>query len=382
MHIMIITGEASGDLYGSLLAREILSFAPETRLTGVGGPEMAKSGVELFLNIDDLSIVGLWEAVMQLPKLRNALVMTRKMIETQAPDLLVLIDYPGFNLRIASFARSRGIKVLYYIPPQVWAWGASRINAIRRNVTKTAVILPFELEIYTKQGVDAVYVGHPLMDVVSVNMDRDEFFEKLELRKDRHLVALLPGSRIKEVQRHIEPLLASAHFLTRMQPGIQFVLPTFSNFRGLIKNRLSNWNLPIHVIDHSRYEAMKYSDLAILCSGTATLEVALLGTPAIVIYKLSIFSWLIGKIVVKVPFVSLTNLVAGKEVFREYLQSAVNPKELANEAIGILNDEKRRSRIAHELAIIRQKLGPPGASKRVAEMALSLLRDEIAQESS
>jgi len=379
MRITIITGEASGDLYGSLLAHEILSLAPQTRLTGIGGAEMAKSGVDLFLSIDDLSIVGFWEALTQLPKLRKAFLTTKRMIENNPPDLLILIDYPGFNLRIASFARSKGIKVLYYIPPQIWAWGAGRIKSIKRNVTKTAVILPFESEIYTRNRVDAVYVGHPLLDVVRVDMERDEFLGKLGLSRDRSLVTLLPGSRMKEVERHIDPLLETAHLLTTLKPDIQFVIPTFPNFYRLIQDRATNWNLPLKVIDHGRYEAMKYSDLAILCSGTATLEAAILGTPAIVIYKLALFSWIIGKLVVKVPFVSLTNLVAGKEVFPEYLQGAVKPSKLADEALEILNDRKRRSEMLQELSIVKERLGPPGASKRVAQLALSLIGNQAGE---
>lgn len=373
-HIMIIAGEASGDLYGSLLARQILCLAPGVRLTGLGGVEMASSGVDLFLSIQDLSIVGLWEAITQLPKLVRAFRKTKQMIQGTNPDLIVLIDYPGFNLRIASFAKSKGIKVLYYVSPQIWAWGAGRIKAIRKSVTKLALILPFESEIYARYGVDACYVGHPLLDVVKVNLGRHEFFEKVGLDGNNKLIALLPGSRIKEVERHIDPLLATAQLMSNLKPGIQFVLPTFSNFRRYIQERISRWKVNICVIDENRYEAMKYSDLAISCSGTATLEVALLGTPAIVIYKLAMFSWIVGKMIVRVPFVSLTNLVAGKEVFPEFLQGEVNPRVLAKEALAIIDDHNRRKQIDSDLDLVRQRLGPPGASRRTAELALSLLK--------
>ncbi len=374
-HVMIITGEVSGDLYGSLLVEQLKSLEPSIRITGIGGERMRRTGVETFLDSNDLSVVGIWEAIVRLPKLRKALETAKQQIATETPDLLVLIDYPGFNLRLAEFAKKRRIKTMYYVSPQIWAWGRKRINLVRRHVDKMVVILPFEVELYQRAGVDVTYVGHPLLDIVRTNLTRDEFLDVLSLPRETRLIALLPGSRLHEITRHLDPLLKCVPLIRKHLKNVSFVVATLPNFEGLVRNEVARTGESIRVLTDHRYEALKHSDLAIVCSGTVTLEAALLDTPTIVIYKLALFSWAVGKMIVKVPYISLTNLVAGTKVVPEYVQDAVNPDVLADEALRFLTDTEYRQGMRKQLETVRERLGPPGASRRTAQIALKMISD-------
>jgi len=371
--LMIVTGEASGDVYGSLLVEDIKRLDPDIEITGVGGDRMRAAGVETFLDSDDLSVVGFWEAITRLAELRNALSMVKKRIVRERPDLLILIDYPGMNLRIADFARTKGVKVMYYVSPQIWAWGRNRLKLIKRNVDKMVVILPFEVDIYESEGVDVTYVGHPLIDIVKVDQNREQFLSSAGIDGSNQVVALLPGSRIQEIRHHIRPLIQTAGMLKQHLPSTEFVLLSLPRFKDHLESEVAGAGVDIKVATDRKYETIKYSDLVIACSGTVTLEVALLGTPMIVIYKLALFSWALGRMIVKVPFISLANLVAGEEVVPEYIQGAVNPKALAQEAADLLANDERRRRMTDQLETIRQCLGPGGATARTAELALSMM---------
>ncbi len=373
---MIITGEVSGDIYGGLLAAEMLKLDPGLELSGVGSEKMHEAGVNLFLDSNELSVMGIWEAVARLHKLRKALRSLQARIRTQRPDLLILIDYPGMNLRLAKFAHRIGIKVMYYVSPQVWAWGRSRVKAIRDNVDKMAVILPFETGIYEAEGVDVSYVGHPLIDIVRADIDEQDFRRRMGLEPGRRLITLLPGSRDQEIRNHTRPLVETARILSARFPEADFVLVTLPAFVDMVRGEAASVGGDfIRITSERRYESLKYSDLALTCSGTATLEAALLETPMIVIYKLAFFSWMLGRLIVKVPHVSLTNLVAGERLVPEFLQGDVDPVRLAEEAARILGDEDRRSKMVEELAKIRVKLGGGGASERAARLALALMAD-------
>jgi lipid-A-disaccharide synthase len=263
---------------------------------------------------------------------------------------------------------------MYYVSPQIWAWGRNRVKAIRDNVDKMVVILPFETGIYEAEGVDVSYVGHPLIDIVEPELDRDTFRSGLGLQPGRKLVALLPGSRSQEIKNHTRPLVETAALLGERFPSTDFVLVTLPSFVDPVRAEaaaVGGGNIP--VTSEHRYASLKYSDLALTCSGTVTLEAALLETPMVVIYKLAFFSWALGNLIVKVPHVSLTNLVAGERLVPEFLQGAVNPASLAEEAGSILQDETRRGRIVEGLKRIRMKLGGGGASERAARVALELM---------
>lgn len=370
--IMIITGEASGDLYGSLLASELRAMAPDVRLVGVGGEAMRKAGVEILLDPGEISVVGVWEALVRIRRLRKALNRIRREIYQRRPDLLVLVDYPGMNLRLAGFARRIGVRVMYYISPQVWAWGKSRIGLVKRSVDKMVVILPFEVELYRREGVDVTYVGHPLIDIVKTDIERGAFRARMGMAEDERLVALLPGSRRQEIKHHMRPLLETAAILRRSLAGIRFVMVTLPSSVGMVRKEMGEAVPGIDVATDMRYEAIAYSDLAITCSGTVTLEAALLGTPMIVIYRLAAFSWMLGRLIVRVPYISLVNLVARQMVVPEFIQAEVRPEKLAGEAARLLSDDARRRYTVERLGQVRSRLGPGGATKRAAEVALSL----------
>jgi lipid-A-disaccharide synthase len=372
--IVIVTGEVSGDIYGGLLAAEILRLDPEARLTGVGGERMRAAGVKVFLDSSDLSVVGFWEAIIRLGRLHKALRSVQRHIREEQPDLVILIDYPGMNLRLSKYAKKLGIKVMYYISPQVWAWGRNRVKMIKRNVDRMVVILPFEADFYKGEGVDVLYVGHPLIDVVKTTLDKTAFFETIGIPAGSTLVTLMPGSRVQEMRHHMTPLVETAGYLAKTFPGLRFVVVSLPEFADLLRTEVGSSGLDITVTCEYGYEALKYSDLAIACSGTATLEAALLGTPMIVIYKLALFSWAVGRLIVKVPYISLANLIAGEQVVPEFVQSAVDPKMLAREAGTILTDPSRRNRMIRQLSTVRAKLGEGGASTRAAEEAMSLMR--------
>jgi lipid-A-disaccharide synthase len=371
--IVIVTGEVSGDIYGGLLAAEILKLDPSIRITGVGGDKMRAAGVDTFLDSNDLSVVGFWEAVIRLGRLHKALRAVKRHIRMVKPDLVVFIDYPGMNLRLAKYASKQGIRVMYYISPQVWAWGRNRVGIIRENVDKMVVILPFEVEFYKKEGVDVSYVGHPLIDIVKPELTRQAFLEKMGFSGDHRLITLMPGSRSQEIRNHMGPLLETARYLRDRFPDMRFVVVSLPASEEIVSAETESSGLNVAVTSSYGYEALKYSDLAIACSGTATLEAALLATPMIVIYKLALFSWALGRLIVKVPYISLANLIAGGQVVPEFLQAAVDPEVLAEEAASILTDRKRREGMVEKLAEVRDRLGAGGASARAAKEAVSLM---------
>ena len=372
-NVMIVTGEVSGDIYGGLLAAEMMKLNPDIKVSGVGGERMRAAGVSTFLDSNDISVVGFWEAITHLKRLRRALRYVQRRIKQVRPDLLILIDYPGMNLRLASYANHMGLRVMYYVSPQVWAWGRNRIRIIKHSVDKMVVILPFEEEIYKAEGVDVSYVGHPLIDIVKTTLDRDSFLGSIGLQDGQRLVALLPGSRPQEIKHHTRPLVETAAILRERLPSTDFVFVSLPSFENLVRREIEATGEEIRISSEHRYETLKHSDLAITCSGTATLEVALLGTPMIVIYKLALFSWALGRMIVKVPHISLANLVAGERVVPEFLQNAVRPGALADEAASILTVAARRERIIGELEQVKAKLGDGGASEKAARLALSLV---------
>ena len=234
--IMMVTGEASGDMYGSMMASEIKRIDPAIKLVGVGERGMKAAGVEILLDSSEISVVGVWEALVRLPRLWRALERIKREVVRRKPDLLVLVDYPGMNLRLADTARRAGVRVMYYVSPQVWAWGGSRMKGIKRNVDKMVVILPFEVEMYRRLGVDVVYVGHPLIDVVKTAVGREEFLRRLGLDADRRLIALLPGSRRHEIRQHLGPLVGAARLLAREHPERSFVIVTLPGLEAEVRD--------------------------------------------------------------------------------------------------------------------------------------------------
>jgi len=374
--ILLVAGEVSGDLHGAHLVGAIQEIDPEFELIGIGGEGLQKKGMKLLHHAQSLSVVGISEA---FRKLRTAFKLLRELkeaMEREKPDLVILIDCPEFNLRLAGIAHKKGIPVLYYISPQIWAWRRGRIRSIAKRVTKMVVLFRFEVPIYQAAGVDVEWVGHPLLDIVRPALQREEAFQRFGLDPRQKTVALLPGSRKDEVARLLPPLSASALLLRRAIPGLQFVIPLAP---GISKNDidplLKDTPVPIILVPGFVYDVMDLSDLIITASGTATLEAAILGKPMVIVYKVSFLSYWVGRALVRVRHIGLVNLVAGKEVARELLQEEVRPERIADEALRLLRDPALYRKTIESLSEVRQGLGEPGGSYRAARIVLSLLQE-------
>ncbi|MCO5274104.1 MAG: lipid-A-disaccharide synthase [Flavobacteriales bacterium] len=359
--LYVIAGEASGDLHGANLIRALYRRAGSEPLAvrAWGGDRMQAAGAEVVKHYRDLAFMGFTQVLLNLPTILRNIRTCQEDILRFKPDAVVLIDYPGFNLRIAKFARARGIKVFYYISPQLWAWKAGRIKAIRRDVDRMFVILPFEKDWYAERGMDVEFVGHPLLDAIA----QEEFGQALETGKDqRPVVALLPGSRMQEIRRMLPQMLQMVeHF-----PGHRFAVAAAPSvpeqaYRGLMAD------VPAVLVQGHTYALLKQATAALVTSGTATLEAALIGTPEAVCYGGNALNIWLAKRFIRVPFISLVNLIMGREVVRELIQHGMRPAELRHELHRLLNDAQYRSRMQGDMRELRGKLGGTGASAHVAD---------------
>lgn len=365
-----MAGEASADLHGSRLVQAVLSKAPGVSFFGVGGPLMARSGVELLFRSADLAVVGLTEVLGRLRTIARALQCLKRCLKDRRPDLLLLLDFPDFNLRLARRAHALGLPVLYYISPQVWAWRTGRVRTIRKVVDRMAVILPFEAPFYAHRGVCVEYVGHPLMDAYG-----DPPPEPSHPAPDSPpLLALLPGSRREEVETLLPAMLEAAERLRGHYPDLFCRLPLAPTIpRAWLEARLLAARVPVAIEEGGLREAVQGASLALVASGTATLETALLGVPMVIAYRVSALSYRVAKRVVHVPFIGLVNLILGRRAIPEVVQDQVNGRVLAEEASRILEDTGVREQMLRDLREVREILGRGGASERTARIALEMM---------
>lgn len=366
--VYVIAGEASGDLHGARLIEEIRSQSAEpVEIYGVGGDRIRRTGARNFFDLAHFHVTGLTDAIKRFPQYKKAEKAILADIQKSRPDTVVLIDNPGFNLHLAGRIHALGIPVIYYIAPQVWAWAPKRLLKIKACVQKVLVVFEFEKKIYEKHGIPVVWVGHPLKDLI-----RD--VKGLETQKP--LICLLPGSRKGELKMLFPILAKSAKKIAETLPGAHFALikaPTLSKefYADLMKTRLKG--ISCRLIEHDAYPVIKQSDLALVCSGTATLECALLGTPMIITNKGTLLTYLAAKSLIRVPYLGLPNLILGKHKFPELLQYDATPEKIAKTAVHMLTDKTLRESLKKELEEVSRKLGEPGASRRAAHEVLRTL---------
>jgi len=367
---MIVAGEASGDLHGGKLVQALKQEA-DVELFGVGGDQMAPN-MELLYHVQDLAYVGFTEIFKHLAffiKVFKRLVTTA--VERK-PDIIVLIDYPGFNLRLGKKLKSLGFKVFYFIAPQVWAWHQSRAKKMASFIDRMAVIFDFEVEFFNRYGIDAHFVGHPLVDSLTRQFSRDEFVEKFALSTQNPVLALLPGSRKQEIENLLPPMLATAHLLRHKFPQIEVAVGLADTIQRELIAKIVPPN--IKIIQGATYELMSHATAAMVASGTATLETAYFLLPFVLLYRVSSFSYFLGKRLVKIPYIGLVNIVGQDEIAKEFIQDAIDPVSIAAELEKCLFDASYRQKKIAKMEIIRNKLGESGAARKTAHLILDMIK--------
>ena len=371
--IMLVVGEASGDVHGASLVEALHRRDTGVKVFGVAGEQLQRTTFESLFSVAQLTGMGLVELAGNLKNLWRAYRLLKRALRERRPDLLILIDFPEFNLRLARVAKSMGIPVLYYISPQIWAWRRGRVKHIARWVDHMAVVFPFEATFYQHRGVKVTFVGHPLLQSVFPKKDRASVFASLGLDVAKPAIALLPGSRRREVDYHLPVMRDAAVLLYKKRP-VQFYCVRASTIdRAILEATLLDAKVPIKLVETDRYDAVHAADLVWTASGTATLETALLARPMIVIYRLSWATYWLARLLVRVKHIGMVNLLAGERVVPELIQSDVNAARLAAESETLLDDQALCSAITEKLAKLRERLGTPGAADRVADLAFSMM---------
>src|SRR5712691_823085 len=354
--LLISCGEASGDLYGAELVRHLRERRGDLEVLGLGGDRLQAQGASLFGHVRDLAVVGLLEVLSHLRDLR---VVFRRILEEadrRPPDAAVLVDYPDFNLRLARALHRRGIPVIYYVSPQVWAWRRGRVAAIRETVARMLVIFPFEEELYRAAGVPVTFVGHPLVSLVRPAVDPAAFLRELGLDPARPVVALLPGSRPKEVAHNLPPLAGAVDRIRAARPDVQFVAAVAASLAAS-PVREAFGDRPVTVVHDRTHAALSAATAAVVASGTATVEAALLGTPMVVVYRLSPWTYRLGRRFVRVPYYAMVNLIAERAVVPELIQSEFTAARVAAEILPLIEDSPTRKAMLLGLAEVRERLG-------------------------
>jgi lipid-A-disaccharide synthase len=374
IRILLSSGEASGDLYASELLRELRRRHPSIEAFGLGGPRSKAQGAELLVDLEEISVIGLVEVVGKLPALRRAMGRLVEEARKRKPAVAILVDFSGFHLRLAKRLRGIGVPILYYVSPQVWAWRRGRVARIRELVDEMLVILPFEEEFYRKEGVRVRYVGHPLVDLVEPARDRDRFCADSGLDPSRPILLLLPGSRRREIELHLPVLRKVVEDLSRRRPELQILVsraPTVAS--SWLEAGLGSTFSRIRVLEEGTYDGLKHAAVAVVASGTATVEAALSETPMVVVYRLGRLTYALGRRFVKVPHFSMVNLIAGRKLVPELIQDDMTAEAIEKQVESLLetgaSDEMKRG-----LREVKAKLGGKGASARAAEAVLSFLK--------
>jgi len=371
----MIAGEASGDLHGAHLVKEMLSLDPTLQFYGVGGEKMKNEGVELIADSKEMAVVGITEVLLKLKRIYQIYRKLKNSLAANSPSLVILIDYPDFNLRFAREAKRKNIPIVYYISPQVWAWRKGRIKKIGRLIKKMIVIFPFEKTIYEEAQIDVDFVGHPLLDSIRSQFSREEAFQQFSLTSGVTTIGLLPGSRMSEVKRHLPQMIGAISLISKQINPVQFIIPVAPGLDlGEVQNFVGSKRENIRVVENNIYDVMRISDVVIVASGTATIEAAIMGAPMIVVYRVSPLTYLLGKMLIKVKNIGMVNIIAGKTVVPELIQKDVTPEKITSAVVQILENPSKQEEIKKELSNLKEKIGNPGASLRAAQIIISLLQ--------
>ncbi|HPN37044.1 MAG TPA: lipid-A-disaccharide synthase [Melioribacteraceae bacterium] len=370
--ILIIAGEASGDLHASALMQEYLNLDSTARFYGIGGDNMIKAGLMHSYHINDMAFLGFVEIIKHLPFIRKVRKLLIELVKKEGIKNVILVDYPGFNLNFAKAVKKLDVNIIYYISPQIWAWGGKRIEKIKSLVNLMLVLFPFEEDFYLRNNVNAVFIGHPLLDRINNYnfIDKETFYKNFNLDINKNILLVLPGSRHQEIEKILPETLKAAKLICKKH-NMQTVVACSSNIN---ENVFSDFNLEdAKLIKGFTYELFKYSSFGIIKSGTSTLEAALFELPFIVVYKTNIITYYLGKALIKIDSIALANIVAGKKIVKELIQNDVNVNNLTEAVSKYLDDIKLQEEIKKELKVLRNKLGSTGASKKAAQLIFNTI---------
>jgi lipid-A-disaccharide synthase len=374
--IMFSAGESSGDQHAANMFLELKQQRPDIQGLGMGGVKMSQAGIDIRYDSGSIGVIGVVEVLKHYREIRRALKLMQQLVATERPDLLVCVDYKEFNFKLARFAKQRGIKVLFYVSPQVWAWRPGRVKTYGKAIDMMAVIFPFETAYYEAEQVPVRYVGHPSVDKVHPKRSQQEDKARYGLDPTRPVIGLLPGSRANEINRLLPVMLQAATQLRVKFPDIQFVLPQADSISdALLEMYLdqSHSDLSIKVVKNEPYDVIQCCDVVMTTSGTATLEIALLGVPMVITYKLAALTYYLGRLLINTPFIGLPNIVFGKAIIKELIQHEANADNLVKELSLILTDKDYADQMRANLLHVKQELGQEGGSKNMADLALEML---------
>ncbi|MDO9212283.1 MAG: lipid-A-disaccharide synthase [Methylococcales bacterium] len=374
LKILFSAGESSGDQHAANMFLELKKQQPDIKGLGMGGAKMAHAGIDIRYDSTNIAVIGVVEVIKHYAEIRRALTLMQELVATERPDLLVCVDYKEFNFKLARYAKQQGIKVLFYVSPQVWAWRPGRVVSYGKVIDMMAVIFPFETAYYDAEKVPVRYVGHPSVDKVHARYSKDEDLSRFGLDKSKPIVGLLPGSRANEIKRLLPVMLAAAEKVQAKLSQCQFVLPQADSIGdALLDDCLRQSPLSVTVIKSQPYDVIQCCDAVMTTSGTATLEIALLTVPMVIAYKLSPLTYWLGKWLVKTPFIGLPNIVLGKSIIKELIQQDATAENLSEEITRILTDQAYADDMRQNLSQVKRQLGQGGGSKNMAQLALEML---------
>lgn len=376
MRIMISAGEASGDIHAAAVTAALKKIDSSIEVFGMGGDALRQAGGEVIFDIKDHGVMGFVEVIKKLPAIFKLRSDFAKLMDEKRPDCLVVVDYPGFNMKLAEVAKKKGIPVVSYIAPSAWAWHKSRAKNVAKLVNRVACIFPFEYEVYKEAGAKATFVGHPLVDIVHPSMTKEEAEAWVGKDPQRKLVLLMPGSRLMEIEKMLPTLLEAAKKLQQQMPQVDFVMPRAGTIpKELLESKIKAAGIPVKITEGHNYDLFSVADLALATSGTVTLEAALCGLGSVIVYRTNPITAFIARLVINIPDIGLPNIVAGKHILPELLQENFTADKVAAEALALL-EPARFAQLQQDLAYVKQRLGEPGAVGRVAQVILDVIEEK------